>query len=88
MRHPSRNLGARRKGYGIGGGYEKPRKKKETAPADSRSGKDYGAISHGGYYGAGTGIRPFSVGQATFEKEIDWYKNQFGEESTDYGKSE
>ena len=84
QRHPSRSLDARRGGYGIGGGYETPRKKKEVVAADYRS-DDYGAISHGGYYGAGTGNRPFGIGQATFEKEIEWYKAQFGEESTEYG---
>jgi hypothetical protein len=81
--HPSRSLPARRRGYGIGGGYEKPRtrgaQKNEQAPPGR-----YGAIAHGGYYGSGGGSRPFKLGQATFEDEIEWYKAQFGEDSSGF----
>src|ERR1044071_1617192 len=32
-RHPSRNLSARAKGFGIGGGYERPYRKERPKPA-------------------------------------------------------
>ena len=84
QRHPSKNLAPRRRGYGIGGGYEKPRKARDPVRADSSAEHNYGAISHGGYFGSGDASRRFAVGQATFEDELAWYKAQFGEETTSY----
>ena len=83
--HPSRKLEMRSGGYGIAAGYEKPyRRPKE----EQNKGKDesYGPIPHSGYYGAGEALRPFKFGQARFDKELDWYRNQYGKETSGYAK--
>jgi hypothetical protein len=82
-KHPSRNLTVRKRGYGIGGGYERPYRGKERARTDARK-DSYGAISHGGYYGGGSSGRRFAVGQAGFGDELDWYQAQYGEETSGY----
>jgi hypothetical protein len=82
-RHPSRSLDARRSGFGIGGGYEKPYKPKiPSSPEGVRS--QYGPISEGGYYGAGNSFPRFKVGQAGFQSELAWYHKQFGEKTSRY----
>jgi hypothetical protein len=83
--HPSRNLTARTRGFGIGGGYERPYRKERSKPADSDK-ELYGPIPHSGYYGSGTGARPFKRGQASFNEEMDWYRSQYGESTSGYGK--
>ena len=84
-RHPSRNLSARAKGYGIGGGYERPYRKEKSKPADSNS-EMYGPLPPGGYYGSGSGARPFVRGEAGFAEEIAWYRSQYGESTSGYEK--
>lgn len=82
--HPSRNLSPRAKGYGIGGGFEKPyRKKIQTANQQRES---YGPVPHSGYYGAGAGTERFERGQAGFNKELSWYDAQYGEETSGFDK--
>src|SRR5689334_13019022 len=81
-RHPSRNLSARAKGFGIGGGYERPYRKEKPKPADSN--EMYGPLPPGGYYGTGVGARPFERGEAGFSEEIDWYRTQYGESTAGY----
>ena len=83
--HPSRKLEMRSDGYGIAAGYEKPYKRTR---AEHKKGKDesYGPIPHSGYYGAGEALRPFKVGQAGFDKELEWYRNQYGKETSGYIK--
>jgi len=83
--HPSRNLSARAKGYGIGGGYERPYRKEKSRPAEA-SGELYGPMPPGGYYGTGVGARPFERGRAGFEDEINWYRSQYGETTSGYEK--
>ena len=83
-RHPSRNLSARVKGFGIGGGYERPYRKAKPKPADSS--EMYGPLPPGGYYGTGTGARPFERGEAGFDNEIAWYRSQYGENTSGYEK--
>jgi len=78
--HPSRNLRPRAKGYGIGGGFEKPYRKRIT-PADQRSGS-YGPVPPSGYYGAGAGAERFQRGEAGFKKELAWYGPQYGENTS------
>ena len=75
--HPSRNLGPRAKGYGIGGGYEKPYRQR-SRPKDQQS-VTYGPVPHAGYYGAGAGNERFERGQAGFRDELAWYEAQYGE---------
>ena len=84
-RHPSRHLSARARGFGIGGGYERPYRKEKPKPADS-SGEMYGPLPPGGYYGTGTGARPFERGQAGFDDEMAWYRSQYGENTSGYEK--
>lgn len=81
--HPSRRLELRAKGYGIGGGYERPYRKEKSKPADDRR-ELYGPMPHSGYYGMGNSERPFKLGQASFNEEIDWYRTQYGEETSGY----
>jgi hypothetical protein len=81
--HPSRNLGPRSKGYGIGGGYERPYRREKPGQADSRKGL-YGPLPHAGYYGAGLARRPFKMGQASFCDEMEWYRNQYGERTSGF----
>ena len=82
--HPSRSLEPRAKGYGIGGGYERPYRK-PLRPADQRS-ESYGPVPHSGYYGAGAGDERFERGQAGYNKELSWYGAQYGESTS--GRSE
>ena len=83
-RHPSRHLSARAKGFGIGGGYERPYRKEKQKPSDSN--EMYGPLPPGGYYGTGVGARPFERGEAGFSGEIDWYRTQYGETTVGYQK--
>ena len=72
-------------GYGIAAGYEKPYKRARVEQKKTRD-EPYGPIPHSGYYGAGEALRPFKVGQAGFEKELEWYRNQYGKETSGYSK--
>ncbi|HVF90181.1 MAG TPA: hypothetical protein VNH22_08930 [Blastocatellia bacterium] len=81
--HPSRRLELRARGFGIGGGYERPYRKDKSKPADDRQGL-YGPLPHSGYYGVGSSLRPFKFGQASFDEEIDWYRKQYGEKTSGY----
>lgn len=83
--HPSRNLGSRSRGFGIGGGYERPYRKEKPKNADSDEGL-YGPLPHAGYYGSGTSARPFKRGQAGFADELSWYRSQYGEKTSGYEK--
>jgi hypothetical protein len=83
--HPSRNLGSRARGFGIGGGYERPYRKERAKTADSDEGL-YGPLPHSGYYGSGVGERPFKRGQAGFTDELSWYRSQYGEKTSGYDK--
>lgn len=85
LRHPSRNLSARAKGFGIGGGYERPYRKVKPDAADS-SREMYGPLPPAGYYGTGTAARPFERGQAGFADEMLWYRSQYGETTSGYEK--
>ena len=78
--HPSRSLEPRARGYGIGGGYERPYRK-PLRPADRRS-ESYGPVPHSGYYGAGAGDERFERGQAGYNKELSWYGAQYGESTS------
>ena len=82
--HPSRNLLARSRGFGIGGGYERPYRREKPKPADSDN--MYGPLPHAGYYGAGADSRPFKRGQAGFSDELSWYRSQYGEKTSGYEK--
>jgi hypothetical protein len=82
--HPSRSLGSRSVGYGIGGGYERPYRKERAKPADGN--RMYGPLPHAGYYGSGTGAKPFERGEAGFEGELPWYRSQYGEQTSGYEK--
>ncbi len=76
--HPSKSLEARRKGFGIGGGYERPlRRKSEACP-----GGLYGPLPHAGYYGSGSPATRFGIGQAGFSEEAKWFEEQFGERTS------
>ena len=79
QRHPSRNLGPRARGYGIGGGYEKPYQ--HRLPANGGIGS-YGPLPHSGYYGAGAGSERFERGRAGFNQELPWYGPQYGENTS------
>jgi hypothetical protein len=76
--HPSKNLDSRSKGFGIGGGYERPYRKAKPKRSENESGL-YGPLPHSGYYGSGSGARPFKKGQAGFTDELSWYEAQYGE---------
>lgn len=82
--HPSRNLGPRAKGYGIGGGYEKPYRGRPTVKDRQRD--IYGPVPHSGYYGAGAGKERFERGQAGFDEELSWYGPQYGENTSGQSK--
>src|SRR5437762_9638772 len=84
--HPSRSLEPRAKGYGIGGGYERPYRK-PLRPADQRS-ESYGPVPHSGYYGAGAGDERFERGQAGYNKELSWYGAQYGESTSGRSKEQ
>lgn len=82
--HLSRNPGLRTRGFGIGGGYERPlRRGKEKASRDKKV--QYGPLPHAGYYGTGVGARPFRRGESGFGEEMNWYRGQYGEQSTHFG---
>ena len=83
--HPSRKLEMRTGGYGIAAGYEKPYKRLKV---EQRKDKDesYGPIPHSGYYGAGEALRPFKFGEAGFDEELEWYRNQYGKETSGFAK--
>jgi hypothetical protein len=83
--HPSRDLQSRSRGFGIGGGYERPYRKERPKTADEDEGL-YGPLPHAGYYGTGTGGRPFKRGQAGFADELSWYRSQYGEKTSGYDK--
>ena len=83
--HPSRSLELRGRGYGIGGGYERPYNPKSPKAGDSDK-ELYGPMPHSGYYGAGSSTRPFKIGQASFNDELAWYKSQYGERTSGYEK--
>src|SRR2546422_9148566 len=76
-RYPSRNLEPSARGYGIGGGYERPYRKRPR-PADARS-ESYGPVPHSGYYGVGAESDRFERGKAGFKDELSWYTAQYGE---------
>ena len=81
--HPSRSLAARRNGFGIGGGYERPYRQKETARSDNKEAL-YGPIAEGGFFVSGDADQRFAIGQAGFEEEQSLYEAQFGEETSGY----
>lgn len=79
--HPSRSLERRARGYGIGGGYERPYRKRpatEDEPAEA-----YGPLPHSGYYGSGAGSERFRRGQAGYNQELSWYGPQYGEKTSE-----
>lgn len=78
-KHPSSSLEQRSRGFGIGGGYERPYSKdKNKSPTPAR----YGPIPHSGYYGSvDNGLR-FKIGQAGFRSELPLYKGQYGVETS------
>jgi len=78
--HPARNLQPRAIGYGIGGGYEKPRRRKNESRETSA--ETYGPLPHSGYYGSGSGRERFQRGQAGFRDELSWYLAQYGHTTT------
>jgi len=80
--HPSRNLGARSRGFGVAAGYEKPLNRNRLEGASRR--EVYGPLPPAGYYGTGIEARPFKRGQAGFSNEIDWYRAQYGENTSGY----
>lgn len=84
--HPSRSLGPRAKGYGIGGGYEKPYRKRPR-PDDHQS-ESYGPVPHSGYYGAGAGKERFERGQAGYNNELSWYDAQYGKSTSGRSKEQ
>ena len=84
--HPSRSLEPRAKGYGIGGGYERPYRK-SLRPGDHRT-ESYGPVPHSGYYGAGAGDARFERGQAGYNKELSWYGAQYGESTSGRSKEQ
>ena len=83
QRHPSRSLAARRNGFGIGGGYERAYKQRETARSDNKTGL-YGPIAEGGFFVSGDADQRFAIGQAGFKEEQSLYKKQFGEQTSGY----
>ena len=78
--HPSRNLEPRSRGYGIGGGYERPYRKRPK-PADDPQ-ESYGPVPHSGYYGSGAKSERFERGEAGFSTEGSWYAKQYGEKTS------
>ena len=76
--HPSKSLEARRNGFGIGGGYERPLRRK----GGTRTGGLYGPLPHAGYYGSGWPVTRFGIGQAGFSEEAKWFDEQFGERTS------
>ncbi|HEY3139180.1 MAG TPA: hypothetical protein VGL29_24385 [Blastocatellia bacterium] len=78
--HPSRNFAPRARGYGIGGGYERPYRA-PVKPADAVR-QSYGPVPHSGYYGAGVGYARFKPGQAGYDAELSWYGPQYGDKTS------
>ena len=76
--HPSTSLEARRNGFGIGGGYERPLKRR----GEVRTGVSYGPLPHAGYYGTGSPVTRFGIGQAGFSQEARWFEDQFGKRTS------
>jgi hypothetical protein len=74
--HPSRSLASRKKGFGIGGGYEKPRKQGRTVTL-IRSPQVYGPIPHQGYYGTTSEDIRFKEGDAGYDEEAPWFNEQY-----------
>src|ERR1700754_239161 len=83
--HPSQSLKARARGFGIAAGYERPYRQRNNKQNKGRKGM-YGTLPHAGYYGMGTGARPFIIGQAGFADELEWYRTQYGEDTSGYKK--
>lgn len=83
-KHPSKSLPARARGFGIGGGYERPYRKEKPKSGDSDN--LYGPMPHAGYYGTGGETKPFKKGQAGFAEELNWYRTQYGENTSGYEK--
>jgi len=79
--HPSHSLVARRNGFGIGGGYERPYRQREGARSDNKKGL-YGAIAEGGHFVSGNADQRFTIGNAGFKEEQSLYKGQFGEKTS------
>lgn len=84
--HPSRSLAPRAKGYGIGGGYERPYRR--PLRQEDKQNESYGPVPHSGYYGAGAGAERFERGQAGFKNEISWYGAQYGERTSGRSKEQ
>jgi hypothetical protein len=84
--HPSHSLAARRNGFGIGGGYERPYKHKEGSRSDNAAGL-YSAIAEGGHFVSGDADQRFRIGQAGFKQEQSLYKSQFGEQTSGYNEN-
>lgn len=76
--HPSKSLTPRRKGYGIGGGLERPYRRGAQRPEEIVPGS-YGPLPHSGYFGAGSSMGPFKTGEAGFGGELTLYRAQYGE---------
>jgi hypothetical protein len=81
--HPSKNLRVRSRGYGVAAGYEKPYRKEDSREVEKEI-EIYGPIPHSGYYGTGSGLRPFKTGEASFNEEVDWYGSQYGETTSGF----
>ncbi|HSB08257.1 MAG TPA: hypothetical protein VLM38_02005 [Blastocatellia bacterium] len=79
-RHPSRSLKPRARGYGIGGGYERPYRKPPGKIGERA--ESYGPLPHSGYYGAGSASTRFKHGQAGFKEELLWYGPQYGQNTS------
>src|SRR5215813_13041367 len=86
QQHPSQSLAARKRGFGIGGGYERPYKQRESARSDNQTGP-YGAIAEGGFFSSGNADQRFAIGQAGFKNELPLYKKQFGEQTSGWSGS-
>ncbi|HLG13774.1 MAG TPA: hypothetical protein VJH03_04500 [Blastocatellia bacterium] len=76
--HPSKSPALRKRGYGIGGGMEKPRGSGSVNDTERLKGS-IGPLPHSGYFGAGESARPFKAGEARFGAEISLYGFQYGE---------
>ena len=84
--HPARNLEPRAQGYGIGGGYERPRRR--SVESVEKSQETYGPLPHSGYFGSGAGPERFKRGEAGFRDELSWYLAQYGRTTTDNEKKD
>jgi len=77
--HPSQNLEDRARGFGIGGGYERPLRR--IAGVGTTVSNVYGTVPPSGYYGGGVGQLPFEFGKANFGHELGLYPDQYGREA-------